>query len=486
VPPDDLSSATVDACKPLPPYIGLTIKIICCVPYSIGPFDLVQLEILGSPVEPCVGIYANEHGQRDPQFLGLRPIAIAGCLGSPIEIILLVEIHTPSFVLLAPQLLTSPLLLLGPLVLVLTRRWLARLLGGFKYLVTFIDDYSRYGYIFLLHRKSECFEKFLEYKGVVEKQLGKSIKSLRSDRGGEYLSNEFRSYLTDNGIMSQLTAPGTPQQNGVAERRNMTHMEMVRAMMSYSTLPDSFWGYALETAVYILNKVPSKSVPSTPLELWSGHKPSLRHLRIWGSPAHVLRTGTDKLEPRSEVRLFVGYPKETKGGLFYSPEDQKVIVSTNARFLEEDYVLDHKPSSIHVLEEIKGVSTSIPSALDVTPKSTATRIADDAPEQVVPRRSGRVVRQPERFMGLGESSEAVPDVLESDPWTYNEALQDRDAESWQKVMKSELESMDTNQVWDFVEPPSGVRAIGCKWVYKIKRGSDGKVETFKARLVAKG
>ncbi|CAA0830762.1 cysteine-rich RLK (RECEPTOR-like protein kinase) 8, partial [Striga hermonthica] len=122
----------------------------------------------------------------------------------------------------------------------------------------------------------------------------------------------------------------------------------------------------------------------------------------------------------------------------------------------------------------------------VTPQSTATRIADDAPEQVVPRRSGRVVRQPEWFMGLGESSEAVPDVLESDPWTYNEALQDRDAECWKKAMKSEIESMDSNQVWDLVEPPSGVHSIGCKWVYKRKRGADGKVETFKARFVAKG
>ncbi|CAA0831778.1 Unknown protein, partial [Striga hermonthica] len=139
--------------------------------------------------------------------------------------------------------------------------------GGFEYFVTFIDDYSRYGYIFLLHRKSEYFEKFLEYKAVVEKKLGKSIKSLRSDCGGKYLSNEFRSYLTDNGITSQLTAPGMPQQNGVAERRNTNLMEMVRAMMSYSTLPDSFWGYALKTAVYILNRVPSKSRPSTPLEL---------------------------------------------------------------------------------------------------------------------------------------------------------------------------------------------------------------------------
>ena len=135
-------------------------------------------------------------------------------------------------------------------------------------------------------------------------------------------------------------------------------MEMVRSMMSYSDLPDSFWGYALETAAYILNLVPSKSVPLTPTELWIGQKPSLKHVRIWGSPAHVLNGKTDKLESRTEVRLFVGYPRGTKGGLFYSPKDQKVIVSTNARFLEEDYVMNHKPTSRVVLEEPRGETPS--------------------------------------------------------------------------------------------------------------------------------
>ena len=77
----------------------------------------------------------------------------------------------------------------------------------------------------------------------------------------------FKNYLTKNGIVSQLTAPGTPQQNGVAERRNRTLLDMVKSMMSYSTLPISFWGYALNTAMYLLNLVPSKSVPKTPVEL---------------------------------------------------------------------------------------------------------------------------------------------------------------------------------------------------------------------------
>ncbi|MCQ7016867.1 DDE-type integrase/transposase/recombinase, partial [Clostridioides difficile] len=359
--------------------------------------------------------------------------------------------------------------------------------GGYEYFVTFIDDYSRYGYIYLMRRKSECFERFKEFKADAEKRQGKCIKSLRSDRGGEYLSGEFRSYLSEVGIQSQLSAPGTPQQNGVAERRNRTLMEMVRSMMSYGELPDSFWGYALETAAYILNMVPSKSVPSTPIELWSGRKPSLNHIRIWGCPAHVLKADTDKLESRTEVRLFVGYPKGTKGGLFYSPKDQKVIVSTNARFLEEDYVMSHRPTSKIILEEVKEQSpSSIPSVQDEVPHDTATRVESDTPLQVVPRRSGRVVRQPERFMFLGESSDLVLGEQEQDPWTYEEALQDKDVRSWQKAMKSELESMYSNKVWELVELPSGLKAIGCKWVYKRKRGSDGKVETFKARLVAKG
>ena len=167
--------------------------------------------------------------------------------------------------------------------------------GGYEYFVTFIDDYSRYGYVYLMRRKSETFGKFKEFLAEAEKQLGKSLKTLRSDRGGEYLDNEFEDYLLEHGIVSQLTAPGTPQQNGVAERRNRTLLDMVRSMMSYSSLPQIFWGYALQTAIYILNVVPSKSVPKTPLELWNGQKPVLHHFRIWGCPAHVLKGKTGKL-----------------------------------------------------------------------------------------------------------------------------------------------------------------------------------------------
>ncbi|KAK0581805.1 hypothetical protein LWI29_018205 [Acer saccharum] len=119
-----------------------------------------------------------------------------------------------------------------------------------------------------MRHKSDAFDMFKAFKVEIENQLEKHIKILRSDRGGEYLSGEFQQYLIDNGIVSQFSAPGTPQQNGVSGRRNKTLLDMVKSMLSYSTLPISFWGYALQTAIYILNDVPSKSVPQTPHELW--------------------------------------------------------------------------------------------------------------------------------------------------------------------------------------------------------------------------
>ena len=94
--------------------------------------------------------------------------------------------------------------------------------GGYEYFITFTDDYSRFGYVYLMKRKSEAFEKFKEFKAEVENQLGKRIKAIRSDCGGEYLLGDFKDYLIENGIVSPMTALGTPQQNGVAERRNKT------------------------------------------------------------------------------------------------------------------------------------------------------------------------------------------------------------------------------------------------------------------------
>ncbi|GJU41099.1 retrovirus-related pol polyprotein from transposon TNT 1-94 [Tanacetum coccineum] len=160
---------------------------------------------------------------------------------------------------------------------------------GASYFVTFTDDFSRYGYVYLLKHKHEVFETFKVFQKEVENQLGKTIKSLRSDRGGEYMSQEFLDHLKEHGIIAHRTPPYTPQHNGVSERRNRTLLDMVRSMMSQTTLPKSFWDYALETAARILNMVPTKKVEKTPYEVWHGQAPKLSYLKVWGCEALVKR-----------------------------------------------------------------------------------------------------------------------------------------------------------------------------------------------------
>ena len=219
--------------------------------------------------------------------------------------------------------------------------------NGHTYFITFIDDYSRYGYLYLIHEKAQALEVFKIFKAEVENQLGKKIKAVKYDRGGEYYGRydgsgeqrpgPFAKYLFECGITPQYTMPGTPSQNGVAERRNRTLKDMVRSMISHSSLPNSLWGEALKTAVYILNRVPSKAVNKTPYESWTGKKPSIRHLHVWGCPAEVrpYRPNERKLDSRTVSCYFVGYPERSKGYKFYDPSSRSFFETGNAKFIED-------------------------------------------------------------------------------------------------------------------------------------------------------
>ena len=156
-----------------------------------------------------------------------------------------------------------------------------------QYLITFIYDFTRFGHIYLNSHIFEALDCFKIYSILVENQLNTKIKSLWTDRGHEYLSDLFKAYYDEKGKVRQLTIPYNPQQNGVAERRNKTLLDMVRSMMTQAKLPISFWGDALMTATYILNRVPSKSVPSTPYEIWNGTMHDLKVMCPWGCATYV-------------------------------------------------------------------------------------------------------------------------------------------------------------------------------------------------------
>ncbi|KAJ9566458.1 hypothetical protein OSB04_002424 [Centaurea solstitialis] len=331
--------------------------------------------------------------------------------------------------------------------------------GGYRYFITFTDDFSRYGYVYMMRHKSETFEKFKEYQNEVQNLLDKRIKFLRSDRGGEYLSDEFDNHLMECGIVSQLTPPYSPQMNGVSERRNRTLLDMVRTMMCHSSLPISFWGHALETAAHILNRAPTKSVEKTPYELWKGKKPNISFLKIWGCEVYVKRPTSEKLKPKSDKCFFVGYPKTTVGYYFYNPEENKVFVARNGKFLEEMFL-----------------------SLENTRKDVDLQPIEEVQTQGL-RRSSRVRQEPDRYLGFLVSQDNG-DLNE--PTSYGEAMLGSESEQWQEAMKAEMQSMYDNQVWELTDLPQHCRAVGRKWVFKKKTDMDGNVHTFKARLVAKG
>nr|GEX42627.1 hypothetical protein [Tanacetum cinerariifolium] len=274
-----------------------------------------------------------------------------------------------------------------------------------SYFVTFTDDFSRYGYVYLLKHKHEVFETFKVFQKEVENQLGKTIKSLRSDR---------------------------------KEKRNRTLLDMVRSMMSQTTLPKSFWDYALENAARILNMVPTKKVEKKLYEIWHGQAPKLSYLKVWGCEAFVKRdtlTKPDKLDPRSFKYIIVGYPKETMGYSFYSLSENKVFVARNAEFFESK-LLDLKESgSVEDLELIRRYKSFYRMSLYI-----------DAEEHE-----------------LGDLGE---------PANYKAALLDPESKKWLDAMNMEMKSMKDNDVWVLVELPPNARTVGSKWLFKKKTNID--------------
>jgi hypothetical protein len=158
--------------------------------------------------------------------------------------------------------------------------------------------------------------------------------------------------MRECGTVSQLTPAGTRQQKGVSKHRNHTLLDIVRSMMSLTYLPLSFWGYALETTAFTLNRDPSKSVEMTPYELWFGNKPKLSFLKVLGCDVYVKKHQPDKLKPKAEKCVFIGYPKEKIGYTYYHRSEGKVFVAKSGSFLEKEFLSKGVDSRKVELDEV--------------------------------------------------------------------------------------------------------------------------------------
>ena len=189
----------------------------------------------------------------------------------------------------------------------------------YRYWITFIDDYLRLWAVLPLKDKAGAFSTFKQFKAFAENQLNCTVKALRDDKGGEYMSNEWEAFCASHGIQRQHTVRAEPHQNGVAERANRTIMEHIIAMLNESKLPGSFWWDALSTYVHVRNRSPSAAVPkSTPFEMWHNSKPDVSHFRVFGCTAfvHVKKDKHSQLGSHTQKCVFIGYPSNYKGWLF--------------------------------------------------------------------------------------------------------------------------------------------------------------------------
>ncbi|KAA0031828.1 copia protein [Cucumis melo var. makuwa] len=250
----------------------------------------------------------------------------------------------------------------------------------------------------VLLEKPEVFGMFKRFIALVEKESGYYIKALRSNRGGEFTSNEFKTFCAENGIRRPMTVPFTPQQNGVVERKNRTILNMARSMLKCKKMPKEFWAQAVECAVYLSNRSPTRSLwNKTPQQAWTRRKPSIGHLK-------------------------------------YSDA-----------WLMHIYLIK---SVVSLMIKVRNMCLS---AMMQAQKAT----------------SFIILLQRRRFELLN----------------FEEALQN---DKWKIAMDEEIKAIKKNDTWELSTLPNGKKAVGVKWVLKIKKNEKGEVERYKARLVAKG
>ena len=209
----------------------------------------------------------------------------------------------------------------------------------YRYLISFIDDYTSNAWVILLRNKDNALDATKNFVTAVETQYQTKIQQWMSDAGGEYKSQEFDDFLKSKGIKILQSVPHQPEQNGRAERFNRTIMDKAQALRFTACLPQSWWEFSILHAVHLYNRTPVQRLNwKTPFELLNGEKPSLEHLRVFGCAAHVFLhedIRVNKLSPKSELMIFLGYKEGVKGFLFMRQPNNVLFTGATALFDEK-------------------------------------------------------------------------------------------------------------------------------------------------------
>lgn len=411
--------------------------------------------------------------------------------------------------------------------------------GGMKYFITFIDDFSRMVHVYFMKDKLNVTDIFNDFKMKVENKHDSKVKILRTDNGTEYCNSTFEKFLSKHGILHQTSAPYTPQHNGLAERKNRVLVERARCMLFCADLDKRMWAEALATAAYIINRSPNRALEGkTPYEMWTGKKPNLSHMKIFGSVAmvHVPKEKRQKWDKKSAKMLLVGYCENTKGYRLMDLKTNKVIKSRDVAFIEENRNIltacHDNVSAALPLQKTPVIGPSSPDKkMNPEAKSSSQQEATSSTvESVIPTPSDtKLSNDSDKRYDEDDSTEYTTDIDEldvtysppcklqqttrsninlrprdklhkqndrstylclftnlTDPQTVEEALSSPQAVEWKNAMDEEFSSLIKNDTWMLTELPAGKRALPSKWVFKTKTDQSGNIVRYKARLVIKG
>ena len=218
--------------------------------------------------------------------------------------------------------------------------------GGNWYFITFIDDFSKYSYVCLMKNKSDAFEKLSIFLKEVKNTFDKNVKKFRTDKGKKYDILSLNNYIQSLGIVHETTVPYSPFSNGVAERKSRTLINLTNAMLVSSGAPKYFWGEAILTANFFLNRVPYKKTFLTPFELWKKYKPNLIFFKVWGYLAYVRLPNPKRpnLGVKASTCVFLGYSLYSTTYRFYDIDNNTITESRDAIFHENKFPFKYKNS----------------------------------------------------------------------------------------------------------------------------------------------
>ncbi|PKU63556.1 Retrovirus-related Pol polyprotein from transposon TNT 1-94 [Dendrobium catenatum] len=398
---------------------------------------------------------------------------------------------------------------------------------GFRYYISFIDDFSKFTWIYPIINKSEAFSKFIEFQKSVERQFSCNIKIIRTDNGGEYMNYKFKTYCASTGIDHQSTCPHSPSQNGVAERKHIHLIETTRALLIQASLPLSLWVDVLLTANYLINRIPSSNTNhKSPFEILHGQPPRYDHLKVLGCLCYPwLKPYTShKLSPTSHPCVFIEYAHSQKGYKCLDIHTHKIYTSRNVIFNENEFpyskspthywssnptpplilvpnlsILPQQSSSPHltsqaVITPALANSSTHPSYSTTTthtpePTTSTTPYSESIQPTVTPNlhqskpthhmltRLKTGISKPKKIFDLAHI------VQTPEPNTYNQAAK---FEHWRSAMSQEFQALQAQGTWELVPPQPSMNILGSKWTFRTKYNSDGTIARHKARLVAKG